>query len=510
MNHKAKPSRDSGGSWKSDLAGIRWPQLTACALIASLILLGIYVLLNPLEDDPELMERLLREQRGTGQGRVNSDSRGVGARDGAGLDGIGTLNQTLEYPGPDSKLGPAELQSFLGDVATVLKTEMESDPAALHVAAMIYAELKQTQLAEELWRQCLDKSAMEMGPVVGLAGLLVDQGKTEEGIAILERAKGSDKTTADFFQKLSDAHTKLGNLEAAEEAAKLGVRKYPNVAALWFELGVIETQLRKNGQAESSLRRAFDLGDRSLGTINALVTILNRVGKTEEAQELAKAVQPASEVSPEKTKDEAANTGAGSDATFSESYAAILRNLAVPLLRNASSVAAANQKLEYAEKWLLQAMAEEPNNGEIYMDLSSILRADRKWGDAVVLHQKLLDLQPTNILNYMNLASVATQAQQPGLAEQVLTTATDRFPDVAYLYGERAKLALVGGNLESFKQMAEKAYELEPMNVEWTLMLAVVARQSGNQDEMKKLIQRANDLAPGDPRVPDLNAPNAP
>lgn len=510
MNHKAKPSRDSGGSWKSDLAGIRWPQLTACALIASLILLGIYVLLNPLEDDPELMERLLREQRGTGQGMAGSDSRGVGARDGAGLDGIGTLNQTLEYPGPDSRLGPAELQSFLGDVATVLKTEMESDPAALHVAAMIYAELKQTQVAEELWRQCLDKSALEMGPVVGLAGLLVDQGKTEEGIEILERAKGSDKTTADFFQKLSDAHTKLGNLEAAEEAAKFGVRKYPNVAALWFELGVIETQLRKNGQAESSLRRAFDLGDRSLGTINALVTILNRVGKTEEAQEFAKAVQPASEASPEKTKDEAANTGAGSDATFSESYAAILRNLAVPLLRNASSVAAANQKLEYAEKWLLQAMAEEPNNGEIYMDLSSILRADRKWGDAVVLHQKLLALQPTNILNYMNLASVATQAQQPGLAEQVLTTATDRFPDVAYLYGERAKLALVGGNLESFKQMAEKAYELEPMNVEWTLMLAVVARQSGNQEEMKKLIQRANDLAPGDPRVPDLNAPNAP
>lgn len=510
MNQKSNPGRDSRGSWKSDLAGIRWPQLTACALIASLILLVIYVLLNPLEDDPELMERLLREQRGGSRGMVDAGSGEASAEERAGLEGIGTLNQTLEYPGPDSKLAPAELQAFLGEVAEVLKTEMESDPAALHVAAMVYAELKQTQLAEELWKRCLDRSASEMGPVVGLAGLLVDQGKTEEGIEILERAKESDKTTADFFQKLSDAHTKLGNLEAAEEVAKLGVRKFPNVAALWFELGVIETQLRKNGQAESSLRRAFDLGDRSLGTINALVTILNRVGKTEEAQELAKSVQPASEASPERSNSEGANAGAGADATFSESYAEILRNLAVPLLRNASSVAAANQKWAYAEKWLLQAMAEEPDNGEIYMDLSSILRADRKWGDAVVLHQKLLALQPTNILNYMNLASVATQAQQPGLAEQVLATATDRFPDVAYLYGERAKLALVAGNLESFKQMASKAYELEPMNVEWTLMLAVVARQSGNQEEMKKLIQRANELAPGDPRVPDLQSPNSP
>jgi tetratricopeptide (TPR) repeat protein len=510
MNQKANPGRDSRGSWKSDLAGIRWPQLTACALIASLILLGIYVLLNPLEDDPELMERLLREQRG-GRGTLASDS-GSGAESGvgAGLSGIGTLNQTLEYPGPDSKLGAAELQAFLGEVAKALETEMESDPAALHVAAMIYAELKQTLPAEQLWRRCLEKSNSDMGPVVGLSGLLVDQGKTEEAIQTLERAKGSDKTTAEFFQKLSEAHTKLGNLEAAEEVVKLGVRKYPNVAALWFELGVIETQLRKNGQAESSLRRAFDLGDRSLGTVNALVTVLNRVGKTEEAQELSKTAPSGSEKSPEKNRPATADSVAGSDATFSESYAEILRNLAVPLLRNASSVAAANQKFAYAEKWLLQAMAEEPENGEIYMDLSSILRADRKWGDAVVLHQKLLALQPTNILNYMNLASVATQAQQPGLAEQVLATATDRFPDVAYLYGERAKLALVGGNLESFQQMASKAYDLEPMNVEWTLMLAVVAKQSGNQEEMKRLIQRANELAPGDPRVPDLNAPEAP
>jgi Flp pilus assembly protein TadD len=508
MKQNGTPGRDSMGSWKSELAGIRWPQLTACALIASLLLLGIYVLLNPLEDDPELMERLLREQRGASRGSEMAKG-GIGSvLDGA--DPLGSLEPTLVFAGVEGRLGAAELQAYLAEVAETLTTEMASDSAALHIAAMIYAELRQTQTAEGLWRQCLEMSAEEMGPVVGLSGLLVDQGKTEEAIEILERARTSEKSTAEYFQKLADAYTKIGNLDSAEEVAKLGVRKFPNVAALWYELGVIESQLRKNGQAESSLRRAVDLGDRSRGTVNALVTILNRVGKTEEAQDLAKSVLPVEAEKPESNDVPEGSEKQASDATFSESYAEVLRNLAVPLLRNASSVAAANKKLEHAEKWLLQALAEEPTNGEIYMDLSSILRTDRKWGDAVVLHQKLLDIQPTNILNYMNLASVATQAQRPELAEQVLADATKRFPDVAYLYGERAKLALVRGNTTLFEQLATKAYDLEPMNVEWTLMLAVAARQSGNSEEMKKLIQRAHDLAPGDPRVPDPNNLGAP
>ncbi|XZE43214.1 tetratricopeptide repeat protein [Pirellulaceae bacterium SH467] len=508
MKQNGTPGRDSMGSWKSELAGIRWPQLTACALIASLLLLGIYVLLNPLEDDPELMERLLREQRGASRGSEMAKG-GIGSvLDGA--DPLGSLEPTLVFAGVEGRLGAAELQAYLAEVAETLTTEMASDSAALHIAAMIYAELRQTQTAEGLWRQCLEMSAEEMGPVVGLSGLLVDQGKTEEAIEILERARTSEKSTAEYFQKLADAYTKIGNLDSAEEIAKLGVRKFPNVAALWYELGVIESQLRKNGQAESSLRRAVDLGDRSRGTVNALVTILNRVGKTEEAQDLAKSVLPVEAEKPESNDVPEGSEKQASDATFSESYAEVLRNLAVPLLRNASSVAAANKKLEHAEKWLLQALAEEPTNGEIYMDLSSILRTDRKWGDAVVLHQKLLDIQPTNILNYMNLASVATQAQRPELAEQVLADATKRFPDVAYLYGERAKLALVRGNTTLFEQLATKAYDLEPMNVEWTLMLAVAARQSGNSEEMKKLIQRAHDLAPGDPRVPDPNNLGAP
>lgn len=508
MKQNGTPGRDSMGSWKSELAGIRWPQLTACALIASLLLLGIYVLLNPLEDDPELMERLLREQRGASRGSEMAKG-GIGSvLDGA--DPLGSLEPTLVFAGVEGRLGAAELQAYLAEVAETLTTEMASDSAALHIAAMIYAELRQTQTAEGLWRQCLEMSAEEMGPVVGLSGLLVDQGKTEEAIEILERARTSEKSTAEYFQKLADAYTKIGNLDSAEEVAKLGVRKFPNVAALWYELGVIESQLRKNGQAESSLRRAVDLGDRSRGTVNALVTILNRVGKTEEAQDLAKSVLPVEAEKPESNDVPEGSEKQASDATFSESYAEVLRNLAVPFLRNASSVAAANKKLEHAEKWLLQALAEEPTNGEIYMDLSSILRTDRKWGDAVVLHQKLLDIQPTNILNYMNLASVATQAQRPELAEQVLADATKRFPDVAYLYGERAKLALVRGNTTLFEQLATKAYDLEPMNVEWTLMLAVAARQSGNSEEMKKLIQRAHDLAPGDPRVPDPNNLGAP
>lgn len=516
MDQRKKPIRNSEGTWRSDLAGIRWPQLTACALIASLILLGVYVLLNPLEDDPELMERLLREQRGEGTAEILSKSDG-------GTDAIemslsernGSLNPTLRYPDPDAKLDAAGLQAFLGEVAKVLSLEMDNDSAALHVAAMIHAELKQTQVAEELWRKCLQKSPSDMGPVVGLAGLLVKQGKAEEGIEILERAKGSELATADFFEVLAEAHTKLGNLEAAEEAAKLGVRKFPDQPSLWFKLGVAETQLRKNGQAESSLRRAIDLGDRSTGTVNALMTVLNRVGKSEEAREMAKMAALSSGPSGEASQSAAegqspAEEGAQGDATFAESYAEILRSLAIPLLRNAASVAVANKSYAHAEKWLLQALAEDPTNPAIYMDFSSFLRANHRWGDAVILHQKLVALQPANILNYMNLASVATQAQQHGLADQALAAATERFPDVAYLYGERAKLALVDGNLESFKQMASKAYELEPMNVEWTLMLAVVAKQSGNQEEMKKLIHRAKELAPGDPRVPDFHFPTAP
>lgn len=450
----------------------RWFSLFALALLAAGLILFIVILLTPL---PHMEE----------------DISGVDLTNGSEVDQneVGStelLTSTETWTTEQAKTKMVE-------VAIELSTNFPSDPNAYHVAGMIYAELKQTKKGEEAWRKCLDLKPNGVGPYVGLATLLIDRGEETEAIELLESVRSSGRKSAELFQTLANGLTQQGELERADGVVKEGIRTFPGDPPLWLQLGLIEMQRQQFSAAESSFRKAIEHGDCATSTLNALTTALSRQGKLDEVKILQ------AELETRKRAGKADSSG-----SFQTEYEDAIRMVASPNLKLAAAVARANNRMAIAENWLLQAMAMAPEDASILMELSSLYRQMNRGQDALIVHQKLLQMQPRNVLNYTNLASVATQMGRVELAEAVLIEAAVKFPDIAFPCGELARLGLAQRNFRAARQWSEKAWTIEPQNVEWHLMGAIASKELGDIEKMTMALQRAREIAPSDVRVRDF------
>ncbi len=406
-------------------------------------------------------------------------------------------------PESDDDLTVEKLQLEMVQVATRLTTEFSSVSDALHVAAMTYAELKQTQNAEKVWRACIELKPAEVGPYVGLAANLIQRGQQDEAIKILNDIRKS-KTSGELYCELAKALMDEGELVSAEEVLREGLAAYPSDSSLWLQQGLMESQLNRLDSAEPALRKAIELGDGSRATANAFLSVLLRRGKTDEAKKVREAI---SRVPPEPR--EPAGSGSAENDTFQSNYMSTLRTLAVRLFRMAASVALNQKQTALAEEWLLRCVAIRPDALETYMDLSSLYRRENRIEDALEVQERLLQLQPQNVLNYINLASVAFQLGRYDQAEKVLVEATQVCPDEPFPFGELARIQLAKRNFSAVRQWASKAIKLEPQNVEWFLMSAIAAEALGDAENYNGLLQEARRIAPNDPRLPPMVRPSS-
>ncbi len=271
----------------------------------------------------------------------------------------------------------------------------DSEPAGYHVAAMIYSELKQTKNAENAWVRCLELKPKEPGPYLGLATLWMEQGEDDKAIELFHKMPNANAAGASYWKNYAEALSRVGKVDEAVSIATEGLRNHPEDWSLWTQLGQAQMQQQKWGAAESSLRKATDLGELSPAAINGLATVLVRQGKDEEAKTL-------------REKLTSQNAPANASGTFQETYSKALAETAIALLRNAAAVAENQKHPEWAREWLVEAIRLNPLDGNAYMDLSGVLRRENRWNDALVVHERLLEIQPKNVLNYMNLASVAS------------------------------------------------------------------------------------------------------
>ena len=391
-----------------------------------------------------------------------------------------------------------QLQAELTSTAERLMSQFPRSPEAYHVAAMVFSELKQSQNAESAWRKCIEFRPTESGPYVGLASLLLDKGGDEEAISLLEQLRESSVRSGELFSELARGLINLGELEKAKLILDDGIKEFPKEAGLWRNKGILETQVREFENAELSLRRSIELGDRTNSTVNALVTVLMRNQKPEEANRIRQANLVEKEVSESEKSD-----------TFQIDYEKALRKVAVRLLRLSSAVAIKEIQFEMAERFLTRAISLIPDELECYMELSSLFRKAKRLDKAIACQIELLDRQPENVLNYINLASVASQTGDFEFANLTLINAAKRFPDVPYPLGELARLALAKGDFDASRGWLAKAISLEPNNVEWYFMAAMVAREKGNKEEFLSMINQASKLAPSDPRLNQYRDPTS-
>ena len=393
------------------------------------------------------------------------------------------LLPTLDLPSSTEKkeINVAELQLELKQLATKLTDEFPNDAASFHLAAQVNFELKQFETAEQLWKKCLDVNPMYMGPYVGLATLLMERGRNEDAIEVLQNAEKLGGKSPEMLLKLGEAFENTGNLEGALDRLQQGASAYPENGEIWYALGRVQNQSSQPAEAEISLRRAIQIGGEKEPILFALNASLMRQAKLAESvvvrETMAKLKQPK-----QFEQD-----------TFQDRYDTALTRLAADVFISAATISEANEKLDEAGKLYLRVLELNPKNVESHSGLLFIARRQERLPDQRLLLSKLIQYDPNNLLNYTNLASVAMQMGDLRFAEKTLNAAVAIDPDGVLAQAASAKLYL---NLRSFskaKALALQVVERQPSPAAYRL-LAATYQAEGIEESFIAAIQKADEL----------------
>ncbi len=393
------------------------------------------------------------------------------------------LQPTLELPeGTERKdINVADLQLELKRLATTLTVDYPNDAACFHLAAQVQFELKQFEVAEQLWKKCLEVNPMYMGPYVGLATLLMDKGRNEDAIEVLGKAESLGGNSPEMLLKLGEAFENAGNLDSALQRLQQAALAYPENGEIWVALGRVQNQNNKPAEAEISLRRAIEIGGEKEPVLFALNAALMRQGKLQESAAIRESMTKLKQSKPFEQEP------------FQDRYDTALSRIAADVFISAATISEANEKLDDANKLYLRALELNPRNVEAYSGLLYVARRQERLPDQRLLLSKLIEYDSKNLLNYTNLASVAMQMGDARFAEKTLNDAVAMDPEGILAQAASAKLYLNLRNFTKARALAMQVVERQPSPAAFRL-LAATYRAEGLEDKFIAAIQKADEL----------------
>jgi hypothetical protein len=123
---------------------------------------------------------------------------------------------------------------------------------------------------------------------------------------------------------------------------------------------------------------------------------------------------------------------------------------------------------------------------------------------AFVEYQSLMSLAPGNAMARMNAGIALIQLGRPQEAAKFFAAAVEMDPKSVDARQNYARLLMQAGKIDQAKEQISSALAVEPYNDELLFDLARIRVRQGQQDEAITLLKRAQELAPGNPRVTEL------
>ncbi len=413
-------------------------------------------------------------------------------------ESFATTSPSVVLPTVPVEISSEQLQAEAIGEVEALRTRFPRLPEALHVAAMAYAGFQQTAKADEIWQTCIGLERTYVGPRLGRAILMSERGNDAEAVEILQAALADGCSTPEVFYRLATAQSKLGDVEQAEATLRTALEAFPSVSELWLALGQTQNQRLQFEEAERSLRQAVNLGNESPSVFFALANACQRLGKQEDAAEYRQRFTALKKTSADAT----------ADTPFQEIYEQALRPLIASTFASAGAVYARQGDSARGEELFLRALAIAPDDTAVLQELAGLFRQQRRTADARVVQERLVALQPTNVVHQIDLASVCAEQGDLPTAEAALEKARELRPDLAVPYMGLAQLHMQMGQPEQARLFAEGAVRRQP-TVPGYGILARICQELGDLEAAAAAREAAKKLAATDARPDTPAAPAA-
>ncbi|MBT8103247.1 MAG: tetratricopeptide repeat protein, partial [Gammaproteobacteria bacterium] len=177
--------------------------------------------------------------------------------------------------------------------------ELDPQPGYYHAHAMTALNSGNFDAAEASLRACIDKNSEHIDALYRLGGLLIDQGRSKDGIVFLERARTLNPDNVDTLYRLGAAYRHAGRLNEAEKILYAVVARVPGHVGALHNLSRVLMQSEKHAaaaevlekfRAMSKLRDEIDFNAQAVrknpdnidGRLH-LATLYLRAGRTQDA-----------------------------------------------------------------------------------------------------------------------------------------------------------------------------------------------------------------------------------
>ncbi len=402
---------------------------------------------------------------------------------------------TIGLPAAPAEVVAEELRGELLQLGNDLRTRFPQVPEALHVAALLYADLQKTAEAEKIWRQCLELAPQQPGPYIGLATAAMELGKDEEAVATLRKALDVGCSSPDLYHQLALALTKLGRLDEAAATLETALGEFPRSPENWLQLGQVQLQQSRFAEAETSLKKALEQGTTDGSVYFSLATACARQDKQDEAAGYRQQFSQRQAARDQQTEE-----------GFQARYDAELRQIAVATTCRAGTVYDRQGDPAKAEQLLRRALELDPANAVVCVELAALYRRQGRIADARLVTSRLVQIEPQIVMHHVNLASLSSQLADYATAESALKHVITVRPDLSIGYLSLAQLYLQTGNVQQARWFAEAALQQQSTGegeaARAYVVLAAACEQMGDRDAAAAALAQARQLTPNDPVLP--------
>ncbi len=475
-NRFAKKSNKQSVETKKERKTKYGQLVVVSALLASTLLFCYY--LSPF---PEVSSRLENSTEPTDNGYLATvQSQAVDTHNAARL----TLPKVTNYTNSGE-----EKKRLLEEVEKAVEA-YPVDPSILIIAALTYSELQQTEKAIEFLKKSIAADAKNPLAVTSLAEILMEVGKQEEAVTILEQAVSRGLVIEPLLSILGEAYSQSGRMEDAVKVLERAVAipsPQPEQSKAPLRLAQALTQLGRFEEAEVYARNSFTQRPSDPTGYVALSNVLMRQNKREEALEIRKQMP---KPDPNQTADD-------------QKYELSFRGFASHHYAQLGSAYAAHGSFSFAEQFFIRSLQLTPDSAKTALLLADFLRGQGRMQDAIATYKRLVEIQPDNLMNYHNLASMAVSSRDLPLAENALRMAlkadTSGMADL-----QLARFLLGTGNVEDVVLHAQNAVN-RLGTVDAYLVLIDAFRANGDRASAFNAYLKAKAIAPNDPRLATFN-----
>lgn len=449
----------SGGPEESVRGGsARYVAMFLGSVVVALIVVVGALVLNPPKDEVPLGQDL--SASATGESDSGQPSTVAPAK---------VPKSSVRLPEVAVAATAEELQSEAEKVAESLRQAYPQRPEALHVAAMLAAQIRRSEDAEKLWTRCIELDPKQVAYYVNLGAIAMERGDSQLAADTLQKAIDAGCASVDVYHHLAVALTQLGQSDEAEAVIQKTLAQHPQSGAYLLVLGQAQLKAGKVAEAEANLRKAIELGS---ATASAYFALANACARQNKAEDAAKFRELFAKLKTETPLDK--------QRRFQILSTAESRRTAVTILCEAAAVERQQKNALESERLLLRAVALDPASPVPCRLLAELYQGSGMLAEAKTVWTRLTEIEPYQGVNYLMLAQCCAQLGEPESAEAALKLSVTMRPDAVDGYAMLAQLYRERADAGKARWFAQEALRREP-SAEGYEFLAELCRMTGDQ-----------------------------